>query len=34
MTNPQFPTDLVTFTEKNRNGKLHFYNVGFTELQE
>ena len=34
MTNPQFPTDLVTFTEKNRNGKLHFYNVGFIELQE
>ena len=23
--NPQFPTDLVTFTEEIRNGKLHFF---------
>ena len=22
--NPQFPADLVTFTEEIRNGKLHF----------
>ena len=22
--NPQFPADLVTFTEKIHNGKLHF----------
>ena len=25
--NPQFPTDLVTFTEEILNGKLHFYAV-------
>ena len=23
-SNPQFPEDLVTFTEEIRNGKLHF----------
>ena len=23
--NPQFPADLVTFTEEIRNGKLHFF---------
>ena len=29
--NPQFPPDLVTFTEKILNGKLHFlYNVDET----
>ena len=25
--NPQFPTDLVTFTEEIPNGKLHFCTV-------
>ena len=25
--NPQFPADLVTFTEEIPNGKLHFYAV-------
>ena len=25
VTNPQFPADLVTFTEEKFNGKLHFY---------
>ena len=24
LPNPHFPADLVTFTEKNLNGKLHF----------
>ena len=23
--NPEFPEDLVTFTEEIRNGKLHFF---------
>ena len=25
--NPQFPADLITFTEKILNGKLHFFEV-------
>ena len=31
--NPLFPADLVTFTEENLNGKLHFWAVnGSTEV--
>ena len=25
--NPQFPADVVTYTEEIRNGKRHFYSV-------
>ena len=30
--NPQFPADLVTFTEEIPNGKLHFLCSGATEM--
>ena len=29
--NPQFPTDLVTFTEEILNGKLHFLSTAVVE---
>ena len=32
LPNPQFPADLVTFTEEILNGKLHFLRSGYQPI--
>ena len=32
--NPQFPADLITFTDEILNGKLHFYAVLVRNVSE